>query len=147
MVSDEIGPTESDPLVARDPLHPPLAVQFAAFTLDQLSIALPPLITLVGVAEKLRVGAGVVTVTVALCTVVPPAPLQVSVYVVVALSGPTVSDPLSVFDPDQPSLAVQLVASSTLQLRSAVLPDVMLDGFAVSEMVGADIATAIDALF
>jgi hypothetical protein len=42
---------------------------------------------------------------------------------------------------------VQLVPSSTLQLRSAVLPDVMLDGFAVSEMVGAGIATAISTLF
>ena len=79
VVSVVIGPTESDPLVARDPLHPPLAVQLVAFVVDQFNVELPPLVTLVGVAEKLRVGAGVVTVTVVLWMVVPPAPVQESV--------------------------------------------------------------------
>jgi hypothetical protein len=66
VVSDVMGPTDDVPLVARAPVHPPLAVQLVAFVLDQFSVELPPLLTLPGFAEKLIVGAGVVTVTVAL---------------------------------------------------------------------------------
>ena len=69
-----------DPLVPRVPDQPPEAVHEVALVELQLRVELPPNATVVGLALKLAVGAGVVTVTVADCGVlVPPAPVQVSV--------------------------------------------------------------------
>ncbi len=70
---------ECDPLVASLPLQPPEAVQDVAFLDDQDSVELLPLATVLGLALKLTVGAGEVTVTVADCAALPPAPVQVSV--------------------------------------------------------------------
>ena len=70
---------ECDPLVASLPLQPPEAVQEVAFLDDQDSVELLPLATVLGLALKLTVGAGEVTVTVADCPALPPAPVQVSV--------------------------------------------------------------------
>jgi hypothetical protein len=52
------------PFVGSLPDQPPEAVQLDAFAADQLSIADPPLLTLVGVALRLTEGAGVETLTV-----------------------------------------------------------------------------------
>ena len=70
---------ECDPLVASLPLQPPEAVQEVAFLDDQDSVELLPLAMVLGLALKLTVGAGEVTVTVADCAALPPAPVQVSV--------------------------------------------------------------------
>jgi hypothetical protein len=70
---------ECDPLVASLPLQPPEAVQDVAFLDDQDSAELLPLAIVLGLALKLTVGAGEVTVTVADCAALPPAPVQVSV--------------------------------------------------------------------
>ena len=70
---------ECDPLVASLPLQPPEAVQEVAFLDDQDKVELPPLAMVLGLALKLTVGAGEVTVTVADCAALPPAPVQVSV--------------------------------------------------------------------
>ena len=70
---------ECDPLVASLPLQPPEALQDVAFLDDQDSVELLPLATVLGLAVKLTVGAGEVTVTVADCAALPPAPVQVSV--------------------------------------------------------------------
>ena len=70
---------ECDPLVASLPLQPPEAVQEVAFLDDQDSVELLPLATVLGLALKLTVGAGEVTVTVADCAALPPAPVQVNV--------------------------------------------------------------------
>ena len=70
---------ECDPLVASLPLQPPEAMQEVAFLDDQDSVELLPLATVLGLALKLTVGAGEVTVTVADCAALPPAPVQVSV--------------------------------------------------------------------
>ena len=70
---------ECDPLVASLPLQPPDAVQDVAFLDDQDSVELLPPATVLGLALKLTVGAGEVTVTVADCAALPPAPVQVSV--------------------------------------------------------------------
>ena len=68
------------PLVGSLPDQPPEAVQLLALVEDQLSIADPPLLTLVGFALRLTVGlTRVETLTVTDCVVLPPAPLQVSV--------------------------------------------------------------------
>ena len=52
------------PLVGSLPDQPPDAAQLVALLEDQLSIAEPPLLTVVGVALRLTEGAGVETLTV-----------------------------------------------------------------------------------
>jgi hypothetical protein len=73
------APVDCEPLVACAPLQAPEAVQEVAFVDDQARVELPPLVTVLGLAVKLTVGAGAVTETVADCAALPPAPLQVSV--------------------------------------------------------------------
>jgi hypothetical protein len=73
------------PLVAFEPLQPPVAVHDTAFVVLHVSVAVPPLGTLVGLALRVTVGAGgevdelTVTVAVAAAGVVPLEPSQVSV--------------------------------------------------------------------
>ena len=68
------------PLVGSLPDQPPEAVQLLALLEDQLSIADPPLLTVVGLALRLTVGlTGAETLTVTDWLVLPPGPLQVSV--------------------------------------------------------------------
>ena len=78
------------PAVAFVPDHPPEAVQDVAFVEDHVSVLVPPLATDVGDADSVTVGAGVgaVTVTDAVRCVVPPAPVQLSVYDAFADSAP-----------------------------------------------------------
>jgi hypothetical protein len=70
---------DCDPLVAMLPLQAPEAVQAAALVDDQERVELPPLEIVLGLAPRLTVGAGAVTVTVADCPALPPAPVQVKV--------------------------------------------------------------------
>ena len=73
-------PVPSEPLVARAPLQSPEAVQVAALLVVQASVALPPDVTVEGVAEIAIVGAGgAATLTVADCVTLPPPPVHVSV--------------------------------------------------------------------
>jgi hypothetical protein len=72
-----VGETTKLPLTACVPVQPPLAVHEAAFTVDQLSVVLPPLAIDRAAAVNVTVGAGV-TMIVAVACVEPPAPLQVS---------------------------------------------------------------------
>jgi hypothetical protein len=74
----ERGPTCCDPLVALVPVHAPPAVQLVEFVLLQVSVEVPPLATVVGLALSETTGAGA-TVTEALFATEPPAPPQVSV--------------------------------------------------------------------
>jgi hypothetical protein len=74
-----VGLTLFVPLVASAPVQPPLAVQEVALVLDQVRVELAPDAMVVGLADRVTVGAGA-TVTVALAgELVPPAPVQVSV--------------------------------------------------------------------
>jgi len=85
------APVDCDPFVALEPDQAPEAVQAVALVEDQLSIELPPLAIVLGLALKLTVAVGVVvTVTMADCAAEPPAPVHVSVYLVVAVSAPVV---------------------------------------------------------
>jgi hypothetical protein len=52
------------PLVPLVPLQPPDAVQLVAFAADQLSVAVAPFLTVLGLAERVTVGAAAVTETV-----------------------------------------------------------------------------------
>jgi hypothetical protein len=60
------------------PDQPPEAVQAVALADDQVSLDVPPLATVLGMALKPTVTDGcVLTETVADCAAVPPAPVQV----------------------------------------------------------------------
>ena len=67
------------PLGAIVPLHPPDATQEVALVEDHVNVDLPPLATVVGLAVRVTVGAGVVTVTVVACAALPPLPVQVNI--------------------------------------------------------------------
>jgi hypothetical protein len=54
-----------------------VAVQAVAWVADQLRVELVPLVTELGLALIVTIGAGLLTVTVADWVVLPPAPVQV----------------------------------------------------------------------
>jgi hypothetical protein len=70
---------DCEPLTGLLPDHAPEAVQAVAFVADQVRVELLPLITELGLALRLIVGAGDFTDTVADCAALPPAPAQVKV--------------------------------------------------------------------
>lgn len=74
------APVDDEPLMALEPDQAPEAEQEVAFVLDQLTVEACPLVTELGLADKVTVGAGVgdVTDTVADWVALPPAPVQVS---------------------------------------------------------------------
>jgi hypothetical protein len=67
------------PLVASDPLQPPVAEHEVALVDDQVRVEAAPLATVVGLADSVTVGAGAFTVMVADCDALPPMPEQVKV--------------------------------------------------------------------
>jgi hypothetical protein len=74
------APVDCDPLTGLLPAQDPEAVQAVACVADQVSVALLPLATVLGLAPRLMVGAGCVTEMVADCAAaLLPVPLQVSV--------------------------------------------------------------------
>ena len=70
---------DCEPLAGLPPDQAPEAVQVVAFVADQVKVELLPLITELGLALRLIVGAGAFTDTVADCAALPPAPVQVKV--------------------------------------------------------------------
>jgi len=116
------APVLWDPLVGSLPLQPPDAVQEVAFVDDHVSVAAAPLLTVLGLAEKATVGAGVVTVTVTDCAALPPVPLHVRVYVEVLVSAPVDCEPLVGSEPDHAPEAVQEVALVADQLNVELPP-------------------------
>lgn len=130
------GPTNRLPLVGCGPDQPSDATQLVALVDVQLSVVEPPAVTVCGVAFSVTVVTAGPTVTSALWLAVPPAPVQVNVKFVVALSGPVDTLPLVGCAPLQPSEAMQLVALVVLQASVAESPAAMLDGVADSEIVG-----------
>ena len=130
---------DCDPLVALLPLHPPDAVQDEALVEDQVSVVALPLATVLGLALSVSVGAGDVTVTVADCAALPPAPVQLRVYVAFALSAPVDWEPLVAWLPDQPPEAVQEVAFVVDQLNVELPPLTMELGLAARLTVGAGV--------
>ena len=83
-----MAPVLCVPLVALAPLQPPVAVQEVALVELHVSVELPPLAMDVGAAVNVTVGAGT-TVTVAVAIeLVPPVPLQVKEYDVLAVRFP-----------------------------------------------------------
>ncbi len=97
---------------------------------DQLNVAVP----LLGCWAAL-------TVTVALVLADPAVPVQLTVYVVLAVRAGVERDPLVPSAPDQPPEAVHDVALVDDQVSKAVPPLVIAVGLAVKETLGAAAAT------
>jgi hypothetical protein len=135
------GPVDCDPLVGLAPLQLPLAVQEVALVADQVSVELLPDVMALGPALRVTVGAGVETVTVAVCAALPPGPVQVSVKDWSLVKLPVEAEPLVGSLPLQPPEAVQEVAFVEVQLKVAPLPLVTVLGFAEIFTVGADWVT------
>ncbi len=73
------APVDCDPLVAWLPDQAPEATHEVALVDDQVRMAALPLVTVLGLALRMTVGGGEVTVTVADCAALPPVPVQVNV--------------------------------------------------------------------
>jgi hypothetical protein len=108
------------PLVDSAPLQPPLAVHEVAFVELQVNIEAPPLGTTVGEAVKVTRGM-ILTVAVA-GTLVPPGPVQLSVYAVGIVSAPVLMFPPVDSPPLQPPLAVHEAAFVELQVNIEAAP-------------------------
>ena len=135
-VFDVSAPVVWLPLTAKVPLQPPDAVQDVALVELQVRVEAAPLTTAVGFAVKEAVGSRIVTVAVA-AALVPPVPVQVSEYVVLAVSVPVDWLPLVAFVPaNAPPVAVQDVAFVELQVSVELLPLATEVGLAVSVAVG-----------
>jgi len=108
-----------------------------AFVEFHVSVEAPLLATEVGFADSVAVGAGT-TVTVAVAALlVPPAPVHVNEYDVVAVTAPVLWLPPVASAPLQPPEAVQEVALVELHVSVDAPPLTMDVGFAVSATVGA----------
>lgn len=107
-----------------------------------MSVDDPPLVTDVGFAEIDTVGTGggggvPCTVTVVDALALPPGPLQVREWVLVAVSAPEDSLPEVALGPDQLPEAVQEVAPVEDQVSIELPPLATVAGFAASNTVGA----------
>jgi hypothetical protein len=71
-------PVDCEPLTPLVPDQPPDAEQEVALLDDQVKVAAPPLVTVLGLAVRLTVGVGGVTETVTDWVALPPVPAQVS---------------------------------------------------------------------
>ena len=120
------------PLVALAPVQPPEAVQLETLALFQVRVAPVPLVTFAGLAASVTVGVGgAVTLTVVVAAVVPPAPLQVRVKLVVAVRAPVLLMPV------QPPDAEQSSASVVSQPSVAAVPATIAAGAASRLTTGA----------
>jgi hypothetical protein len=132
------APVALEPLVASAPDQPPEAVQAVALVEDQVRVEAPPLETLLGLALKLNVGAGVETDTVTDCEAEPPAPEHVSVYLVAAVIAAVEAEPLVALLPLHPAEAAQAVALTEDHVSVEAPPVLTVVGFALSVTEGAD---------
>ena len=135
------APVDCEPLAALVPDQEPEAVQEVALVADQVSVELPPLATVLGLAAKVIVGAGEVTETVADCDALPPVPVQVSPNVELAVRAPVDCDPLAALVPAQAPEAVQEVALVADQVSVELAPLATVLGAALKLTVGAGAVT------
>ena len=103
---------------------------------DQLNVALSPLLTALGPTLSVTVGRGALIDTVADCAAVPPGPVQVNVYVELAVNAPVGCCPVAGLLPDQDPEAVQAVAFAAVHDRVAAVPLETVLGLALKLMLG-----------
>jgi hypothetical protein len=131
------GPVDRFPDTALDPAQPPDAVQLVVFAEDHASVALSSVKIEPGLAVRLMVGVGSpLTVTVTALLAIPPAPVQLRVKTLDAVSEPVDCEPDVSLAPVQAPEAVQVLASVELQDNTEVPPDETAEGFALSAIVG-----------
>ena len=127
----DTGSVDWLPLEAFSPLQPPVAVQLVAFDEVQVRVAVWPLVTVVGDAVSETIGAlGSTTLTVTVRPLLPPAPVQVRVKLVVAFRDGIDSLPVTALLPLHPSAAVQAVAFDALHVSVTVPPGGVVVGLA-----------------
>jgi hypothetical protein len=97
----------------------------------------PSVFTVGGAQVSVAVPVDAFTVTVALWLIVPPAPVQLSVYTAVAFRAPVDFDPLTAWAPLHAPDAVQAVALVEVQVRVDALPLLTLEGLVFNDTVGA----------
>jgi hypothetical protein len=119
------------------PFQPPEAVHEVAFVDDQESVGLPLAVTVVGLAERVTVGAGgggaAATLTVTVCVAdAPPAPEHTRLKAVLCVSAPVDAEPEVAREPVQPPEAVQEVAFELAHCSMADCPEVNDVGEAVN---------------
>lgn len=132
------APVDCEPLRALAPDQAPDAVQEVAFLEDQARVEALLLATVLGLALKLTVAPGVaLTVTVADCAALPPLPVQVKVYVALAVSAPVDCVPVTGLRPDQAPEAVQDAALVAAQFKVELLPLAIALGPTLKVTVGA----------
>ncbi len=134
------APVLALPEIGRVPLQPPLAEQLVALVDDHVRVALLPLSTLLGLAANDTVGAGgggALTATLVLWLAEPPAPVQVSVNVLLAaVSGPLLALPEVGRLPLQAPPATQDVVLIDDQVSVVLPPLSTLPGLAANDTVG-----------
>jgi hypothetical protein len=131
------GPLAAEPLALRLPDHAPEAAQRVALTLDQVSVELPPGLTVLGLAVSLISGAALVTVTIADWVLEPPGPVQLKPNSELFDKTPVNHVPLVATGPCQAPFAVQLFAFFVLQVSVELAPAPIVLGDALRLMVGA----------
>ena len=136
-----MAPVDCEPLVARALDQPPDAAQDVALVDVQVSVELPPLTMLVGLALIDTLGAGADTETVTDCAAEPPAPVQVSVKVVPAVRSEVAWEPLVASGPLQPPDAAQELALVEDQVNVDAPPLLTVFGLALSVTDGAGVVT------
>jgi hypothetical protein len=131
-----VGETLVDPLADVDVNVPGVMAMLFAPVVAQLSVLLEPEVTAVGLAVKeLIVGLpAVFTLTINVDVVEPAALVAVSVYVVVAV-GFMLVEPLADVEVNVPGVMAILVASVAAQLSVLLVPEFMLVGSAVNEVI------------
>jgi hypothetical protein len=123
------------------PDQPPEAVQAVALLAAQVSVELLPLVTVLGLALSVIVGAAAEMDMVVDCEAVPPAPVQVNPYVAVAFSAPVDCVPLSAWAPAHAPEAVHAVAFVAVHANVELAPLATVVGLADRLTVGASAAT------
>jgi hypothetical protein len=135
------GPVGCDPAVDLLPDQAPEAVQEVAWVEVHDKAALPPWVTVLGLAPRRTLGAAAVTVTVVDCAAVPPRPVQVRTYVELDVSAPVDWVPLVALLPDHAPEAAQDVALWVLQASEDEAPACTLLGAALKLTSGAALLT------
>lgn len=130
------APVDCEPLGALAPDQAPEAEQVVALRLDQVSVELAPVVTVLGLALRVTVVGVAATVTVADCVAEPPVPEQVSPYSLVLVRAPVDHVPLVATGPLHAPEAVHEVACVEDQVRDELPPFATVVGDAVIVTVG-----------
>lgn len=127
--------------MANVPVKAPVGVQVLAFCEVQLTTAVPLVSTSVASAVTLTLGASH-TVSCAVALTVPPAPLQLMLYVA-PLAVVTACEPAGAKAPDHPPVAVQAVAfcDDQVSVTEVLMPTSAAD--AASDAVGAGVGVGV----